>query len=75
MALLLPCPFCGEHPNVRTDGSFIEIHCCVSMDRQKSDYLSPDERCEWDRDLQRYRGVLERKVFMAVAAEWNKRVS
>lgn len=72
---LKPCPFCGNAPRVNTLGSDIEILCCVSMLRQKCDYLTLEERGQFDEALGVYRGALERKVFAAVAREWNSRIS
>jgi hypothetical protein len=68
---LLPCPFCGEQPDVSTIGSCIVIDCCVVMDRQKSDYLTLEERRTWKG--YHFGAEAEEKVFLAVADEWNNR--
>jgi len=67
------CPICGEQPDVCCEGSEIEFNCCVTMVRQKSDYLTLEERAQWDPDLCRYRGTIEQKVYRAVLAEWGTR--
>lgn len=70
---LLPCPCCGEPPEVGTLGTFVEIYCCVQMSRQKSEYLTLEERDTWNNEAALYGPDAERKVFDAVAAEWNGR--
>ena len=70
---LLCCPFCGEDPELETEGTWIEINCCVSMSRQKSDYLSIEERDSWNSDIHRFGLYEEFKVLCAVTSEWNTR--
>ncbi len=67
------CPFCGESPEVLTDGSWIEVFCCVSLSRQKSDYLTKDERQTWNNALFLYGPEAEAKVLREVISEWNDR--
>jgi len=72
---LLCCPFCGDQPDLETDGTFIEINCCVSMSRQKSDYLSLKERESWNSDICRFGLYEEYKALCAVTEEWNTRAT
>lgn len=34
-----PCPICGKEVEIEKDGSCIAINFCVSMERQKTDYI------------------------------------
>jgi hypothetical protein len=43
------------------------------MIRQKSDYLTLEERQTWNNDKLMHSDNAERKAFEAVAAEWNRR--
>jgi hypothetical protein len=43
------------------------------MSRQKSDYLTLEERQTWNNDKLMHSDNAERKAFEAVAAEWNRR--
>ena len=70
---LLCCPFCGEAPELETEGTWIEINCCVSMGRQKSDYLSIEERESWNSGIHRFGLYEEFKALCAVTSEWNTR--
>lgn len=69
----LGCPMCGEQPNVETLGTWIEINCCVSMSRQKCDYLTIAERESWRPDYTQFCIDAEAKVLQAVREEWNTR--
>ena len=71
--LLRECAFCGSEPEYSTFGSHIEIGCCVFMSRQKSDYLTINERMTYDAETMLYSGAAEEKAFNAVAIEWNRR--
>ena len=73
LTALLGCPHCGEQPECTVLGSHIEIWCCAGMSRQKSDYLTLEERQTWDNDKLMHSDKAERKAFEAVAAEWNRR--
>lgn len=71
---LLLCPFCGNKPKLETEGTFIEIFCCVTMSRQKSDYLNLKERESWDDERYKFGVYEEYKALSSVIKEWNKRV-
>jgi len=71
---LLPCPFCGEKPDIETKGSCIDIECCVSMSRQKSDYLTKEQRQTTGRDGYSYSDDVESYVLDKVVGEWNTRI-
>lgn len=75
LTVLLGCPICGKQPEVTTDGSSIYIDCCVSMSRQKCDYMTIDERGTYDNKTYSYAAEIEEKVFNLVADEWNTRAS
>lgn len=69
-----PCPFCGKLPDVSADGTWIEIQCCVSMNRQKCDYLTIEERKTNGKTDCSYGPKAEDKVLGIVRNEWNSRV-
>lgn len=73
MIQLKTCPFCGGKPTITTDGTYIEIWCCSSMSRQKSDYLTFDERDTWNDNTDRFSPEAESKVLEIVSKEWNTR--
>jgi hypothetical protein len=73
MSEIKNCPFCGSEPEYSTFGSHIQIGCCVFMSRQKSDYLTINERMTYDAETMLYSGAAEEKAFNAVAIEWNRR--
>lgn len=84
MRKLKGCPICGEVPGIETEGSFIDIECCVSMSRQKSDvlehmlYESGDLRRWVDipRDKETYEfldGWEEKIIDYAIDNFWNER--
>lgn len=72
---ILPCPFCGEKPEVTTLGSHIEIFCCTGYSRQKTDYMSYEERQENDfcYETYLYPPPIEKMILEQVVAEWNTR--
>jgi len=67
------CPFCGDVPDLATDGSCIDIECCVSMWRQKSDYLTLEQRQTWSVITHRHSEEVESYVLNEVLSEWNTR--
>lgn len=67
------CPFCGEFPDIETDGSCIEINCCCSMSFQKSDYLTHEQRDTWSNTHFRYSVNAEKLVLEEAAKAWNRR--
>ena len=69
----LGCPFCGNSPSVETLGTWIEVGCCVSMSRQKSDYLTIEERETWDAEEIIFSKSAEAKALNSVRDEWNTR--
>ena len=71
--VVLPCPICGNDPDVETLGSCIDIECCVSMSRQKCDYLTIAERETWSNEDIKYSDAVESKVLKEVRDEWNTR--
>jgi hypothetical protein len=72
---LLDCPICGNQPTLMTRGTFIDIECCVSMSRQKSDYMTMEERQTWCNNRLTYSDEAEAKVLALVTGEWNTRKS
>ncbi|MDX9744512.1 MAG: hypothetical protein RBT59_11875 [Arcobacteraceae bacterium] len=71
---LKKCPFCGNMPELSTDGSHIEISCCVDMSFQKSDYLDKDERATWSKENEdNYSDKAENKVVNIAITKWNTR--
>jgi len=70
---LKTCPFCGEAPDLTTDGSSIDVECCVSMWRQKSDYLTLEQRQTWSVITHRHSEEVESYVLNEVLSEWNTR--
>jgi hypothetical protein len=70
---LLPCPFCGDKPNIETDGTCIEIYCCVSMSIQKSHELTLDERGTWDSEQHLFSPEIEDKLRAIAINKWNTR--
>ena len=69
------CPFCGDAPDLATDGSCIDIECCVSMGRQKCDYLTIEQRTTKAENGNPYEycNAVEAYVLDKVIAEWNTR--
>lgn len=72
---LLGCPFCGEQPEVSMDGTEIEIGCCFNFVRQKSNYLTFDERGTWSNLTHNFNRAAEQKCLLAITAEWNTRAT
>ena len=72
---LKSCPFCGDAPDLATDGSCIDIECCVSMGRQKCDYLTIEQRTTKAENGNPYEycNAVEAYVLDKVIAEWNTR--
>lgn len=72
---LKPCPFCGDMPDLSTDGSCIAIECCVSMARQKCDYLTIEQRDTKSENGNPYDYCNEVETFVLdkVISEWNTR--
>lgn len=69
------CPFCGEEPEVSNCGTWVYIECCASMGRQKSDYLTMEERHSIGSPPEYpYAKEVEEKVLNLVLKEWNTRV-
>lgn len=75
---LKSCPFCGDQPRYAYFGSQVNIDCCSSFSRQKSDYLTREERHMTSREYfdEHHLNIpeIEIKVQTAVITEWNDRV-
>ena len=76
---LLPCPFCGEDPDISTMGSCIDIECgnCgISMSEQKCDLMTIDERMQFSdyfMDHHVYPKDVEQRLLLWCANRWNTR--
>ncbi len=70
----LPCPFCGETPEIESKGSCIDIICCCCMGIQKSDYLSSDAQKTWNAETLRYSDDIEVFLNDTIVEKWNTRV-
>ena len=71
--ILKECPFCGEQPNISFDGSQIEISCCVSMEIQKSNYLTIEQRETWNSVIYCYSDEAEEIAKTEIITKWNTR--
>jgi hypothetical protein len=74
IVILKPCPFCGDKAQVETIGTCIEIYCCSSMELQKSDVLTIEDRETWDNTKHIYGKQAELKALESIAEDWNKRI-
>ena len=72
---LLPCPFCGDEPDIETIGSYIDITCCVSMALQKSDILTISERETWNNESCTFSEEAEQKALTEITNRWNSRTT
>lgn len=70
---LKPCPFCGDRPTFENCGTVLDITCCVSMDIQKTDYLTIGERMTFSYDTYRYSDEAEAKCLRILTDKWNTR--
>jgi len=73
MAELKSCPFCGTQPDTYSKGSHIEILCCVSMEIQKSDYLTIKQRETWNNVIYCYSDEVEEIAKNEIISKWNTR--
>ena len=71
--ILKECPFCGEPPETRFHGSHIEISCCVSMEIQKSNYLTIEQRETWNNVIYCYSDEAEEIAKNEIVSMWNTR--
>lgn len=69
--MLKPCPICGSDPKLGKYGTWVDISCCFTIDIQKSDYLSFDERDTWDSEMHMYSKEAEEKCLGIVVGQWN----
>ncbi|MHC3995701.1 hypothetical protein ACXWTF_12825 [Thiomicrolovo sp. ZZH C-3] len=70
-----PCPFCGELPEVETDGSSVDINCCCNMSLEKSDYLTSEQRGTWNNKTYLYSDEAEQLVLTEASRKWNRRAA
>jgi hypothetical protein len=73
MTELKPCPFCGDQPNTSFYGSHIEISCCISMEIQKSNYLTIEQRETWNNNIYCYSDEAEEIAKNKIVSMWNTR--
>ena len=70
------CPICGKEPEVSTKGSCIDIDCCVSMNMQKSDEMTMQERKDGLAHFQKhyvYHLDIESRLLRFILEKWNTR--
>jgi len=70
--ILSPCPVCGDNPMIDDFGTYITIECCRTVNEQKHDYLTMQDRKSWKIKKFRYSRKVEKKAFNLIAQEWNE---
>ena len=71
---LKPCPFCGDSVEIEDAGSCLEITCCCSMEIQKCDFLTIEQRETFNTDTYKYSDEAEKIAIDAIISKWNTRI-